>query len=212
MQHSKQVDVDHYEFERYMSKARWNSVWHQLDEVKKLNPNNVLEIGPGPGVFKSVATQFGLEVETLDVDVALKPDCVASVTSLPFENESFDVVCAFQMLEHLPYEVALNAFEEIVRVSRKGVVISLPDAKRLWTLRLPVPFYGPCDIFLPRPQVRKKHDFDGQHYWEINKLGYHLSRIIVDFSRFIQLAKTYRVFELPYHRFFVFHKHPTEEL
>jgi hypothetical protein len=58
-------------------------------------------------------------------------------------------------------------------------------------------------IFLP--QIRKPiHSFDGEHYWEIGKAGYPLKRIISDIERQgMEIIKTYRVFESPYHRFFV---------
>lgn len=119
MTYAKQVEKGHYEFNRYLSKQRWCSVWYQLDEVQKLQPNRVLEVGPGPGLFKTVAATFGISVETLDIDPDLKPDHVGSATAMPFSDGSYDVVCAFQMLEHLPYEAALQAFGEMARVSRR---------------------------------------------------------------------------------------------
>ena len=76
---NRQVDSGHYKFEKYVSKSRWASMWHQLDEVVKLGPENVLEIGPGPGLFKAVAACFGVNVETLDLDPDLNPDHVGSV-------------------------------------------------------------------------------------------------------------------------------------
>jgi SAM-dependent methyltransferase len=200
----KQVDKSHYEFTHYMSKARWCSVWHQLDEVIKLKPQRVLEIGPGPGVFKQMGRLFGIHVETLDIDPELNPDYVGSVTQLPFADNTFDVVCAFQMLEHLPYDVSLQAFKEMVRVSGRYVVISLPDAKTVWRYSLHVPKYGMYDVLLPRPRFKiPAHTFDGEHYWEINKQGYLLNKVIADFSQGISLLKTYQVHENPYHRFFV---------
>jgi SAM-dependent methyltransferase len=138
----------------YMNKCRWASVWHQLDEVIQLQPASVLEIGPGPGVFKHMATLFGISVETLDFDPDLKPDHVGSATALPFAEGSYDVVCAFQMLEHLPYSDAQQAFAEMRRVSRRHVVISLPDAKQVWRYSLHVPKFGSFDFLVPRPTFK----------------------------------------------------------
>src|SRR3546814_15484912 len=107
-----------------MEKGRWNSIWHQLDEIIRLQPRRVLEIGPGIGLFKRAAGLYGVPVETLDIDPELKPDHVASVTELPFADGEFDVVCAFQMLEHVPYDVSLAAFAERSeerRVGKEGV-------------------------------------------------------------------------------------------
>jgi len=43
----------------------------------------------------------GLQIETLDFDPDLKPDHVANATNLPFADDAFSVICAFQMLEHV---------------------------------------------------------------------------------------------------------------
>lgn len=203
----KQVDKAHYEFSRYVDKLRWASMWHQIDEIVKLKPEKVLEIGPGPGIFKATAIAVGLTVETLDIDPELQPDHVASVFEMPFEDGDFDVVCAFQMLEHLPYEASVQAFAEMVRVSRSHVVISLPDARPMWRYQIYVPKLGIYDYLVPRPQLNVPvHVFDGEHYWEINKRAYPLSRVIADFSKNARLVKTFRVPENPSHRFFVFER------
>jgi SAM-dependent methyltransferase len=202
----KQVDKEHYEFSRYVDRRRWASMWHQLDEVVRLKPEKVLEIGPGPGIFKATALAIGLVVETLDIDPELNPDHVASVFEMPFEDGAFDVVCAFQMLEHLPYEKSLEAFREMTRVARKGVVISLPDAKILWPLSVYVPKIGDVHLFIPRPTLfPRKHIFDGEHCWEINKRGFSLRKIVKEFDvPGWGLEKTFRGYGNPYHRFFIF--------
>ena len=203
----KQVDKSSYEFERYMSKARWISVWHQVNEVLRLKPESVLEIGPGPGLFKLIATQNGLHVETMDPDPELNPDHLGSATAIPLPDSSFDTVCAFQMLEHLPYESSLQAFGEMARISRNNIVLSLPDAEPVWRYVFHVPKLGILDWSVRRPFSRlKRHQFDGEHYWEINKKNYLLNRILSDFARIAKVKCTYRVAENPYHRFFVFEK------
>jgi SAM-dependent methyltransferase len=206
-EYDRQVDARHYAFGTYVAKDRWNSVWHQLDEIQRLAPRNVLEVGPGPGLFKAVAITLGISVETLDLDRDLAPDHVGSATAMPFGDRTYDVTCAFQMLEHLPYEAALKAFAELARVSRRHIVISLPDARRLWRYRFHLPKLGGRDVFLPRPQLRAPaHRFDGEHYWEINKRGYELDRVVADFNRSARLMRTYRVPENTYHRFFIFER------
>ncbi|WP_084154756.1 class I SAM-dependent methyltransferase [Polycyclovorans algicola] len=203
----KQVDKSHYDFERYIRKPRWASMWHQVAEVLAFEPSTVLEIGPGPGVFKALASRFGPRVETLDIDPDLKPDHVVPADEMPFEDNAFDVVCAFQMLEHVPYEKSLAIFAEMSRVSSKGLVISLPDAASRWPLAVHIPRIGLKWLSIPRPRLRPMvHNFDGEHYWEINKAGYPASKVAEDLlsAASVKLIKTFRVDENPYHRFFVF--------
>lgn len=204
---SPQVERSHYDFHRYVGKARWASLWHQLDEVLALAPREALELGPGPGVFKRVAGLFGVPVETLDLDPALQPDHVGSATALPFADGRYDLVCAFQMLEHLPYEQSLRAFEEMVRVARRHVVISLPDDRRYWRFSFHWPRRGNVDWLMPRPRLRPRPNrFDGEHYWEISQQGYSLEKVSADLAARCPLVKTYLVPELPNHRFFVFRR------
>jgi len=204
----KQVEKSHYEFSEYVQKHRWVSIYHQLDEVLKLNPSTVLEVGPGPGLFKLLAGHFGMTVETVDIDPELNPDYVASATELPFADNSYDCVCAFQMLEHLPYELFVQAFSEMVRVAKDSIVISLPDAKNAWTFSVQDTSFRRINIQIPKPTLRPlPHDFDGEHYWEINKRGYPLGKIIGDLTKNnVDIVTTYRVDECLYHRFFVLKK------
>lgn len=130
----KQVNKSHYNFSEYTDKRRWASIWHQVDEICKLSPNTVLEIGPGPGTLKHIMHSLGINVQTVDLDPDLSPDYVASVTQLPIQNCSFDLVCAFQVLEHLPFESSIIAFSEMVRVAKKYVLISLPDAQNRFSI------------------------------------------------------------------------------
>lgn len=198
----KQVDKSHYEFRSYMDKQRWASVWHQVDEIVSLAPEHVLEVGVGTGIFRSIIRGMGIEIDALDIDPELGPEHVGSVTSIPLPDRSYDVTCAFQVLEHLPYVDAMVGLRELARVASRAVVISLPDAKTLWRLEAHTPRLGVRSLLLPRPRLRPKpHIFTGEHYWEINSRESPLDAVMRDIESIGRVVHNYRVSENPYHRF-----------
>lgn len=201
----KQVDRTHYEFATYMDKQRWGSLWHQVDEILKVHPNTVLEVGKGTGILGPLLKHYGIYYQSADIDPELEPDYVTSVNDLPFKDNTFDVACCFQVLEHIPYSSFHQSVTELLRVAKKQVVISLPDAKSLWQYSIHVPTKGKIRFDIPRPQFcLPKHVFNGEHYWEINKEGYPLEDVIRLMEKCGCIVnKSYRVIEHPYHHFFV---------
>jgi hypothetical protein len=205
----KQVKKDHYKFNTYITRERWLSIWYQINELMSLMPENVLEVGPGPGLFKDSCARFGVNIYTLDIDPELCPDIIGSAISIPIKNKAYDVVCAFQMIEHLPYEMSLKAFSEMSRVARSYILISLPDSKITWRYCFHIPFFGVRQFSFARPSLGSNvHKFDGEHYWELNKKGYLLPDVVYDMCRYgeVTLVKSFQVPEYSYHRFLLFKK------
>ncbi|MFC1791127.1 methyltransferase domain-containing protein [Gemmatimonadota bacterium] len=200
-----QVDSSHYSYASYEVKSRFASYWHQIDEILRLNPQNTLEVGVGSSFVSTYLKSLGLKVATYDIDPALAPDVVGSVETLPFQDAAFDVVAAFQVLEHLPFERLPGILREFSRVSRSHLVLSLPDRRRF--ARFLVDFYPLVrkEISFPIPQLHpKEHRFDGEHFWELGKKGYPISALEASFSDSgWVLSREYRVPEKPFHHFFV---------
>jgi len=202
------VEKIHYFSSIYNTKERFISYWHQIHELCELNPGSILEIGMGNGLVANYLKQRGFNVTTMDIDQLLNPDCMGSVLEIPFLKESFEPVSCFEVLEHLPYENFPTALHEIHLVTKKHVVLSLPDCTRAYRFDVQIPKLGEVKFLIPLPSLKAPvHTFNGEHYWEIGKAGYPLSRILNDIQRagFV-IAKTYRVFEHPYHRFFILKK------
>lgn len=91
------------------------------------------DIGCGNGVFAWLMQQQRAEVDVLSVDrseAALQhvktKKIAAEITALPFEDKTFDCVTCFEVLEHIPYPVYDTVLNELTRVSKKHVVISVP--------------------------------------------------------------------------------------
>lgn len=204
---SKQVDRDHYAFEKYMSLRRWSSVWHQQNEVMRLKPKKVLEVGPGLGVFKACLSCYGVYVQTLDVDEELRPDIVGAANSVPLPDRAVDVACAFQVLEHMPFEKSLEAMAELARVAERGVVISLPNAKKRWPYSFYLPKIGDVSLLVAPPLQRQKgYVSGGEHYWEIGWKGYGEEFVRKSFEKAsgLNCTRNLRNRANPYHHFFVF--------
>lgn len=170
-----------YKEASYDSWKRYSSYFYQFDTVTKLEPCNILEIGVGSNFLNERLRNFGYDVTTCDIDAALQPDVVGDIRDLPFEDNSFDCVTCFEVLEHIPFESFRNSLEELHRVSRKHVVFSIPYI----TFNIYAYFQ-----LLPRTRSKfffwrvferssKVHEFDGHHYWEMGKKNYSRTMIQV---------------------------------
>jgi ubiquinone/menaquinone biosynthesis C-methylase UbiE len=202
------VDPMKYRRRQYVYKERFISFWHQIDEILRLEPVHLLEIGVGNKLVSSYLKDVGVNVTTLDIDLRLDPLVVGTVDKLPFINESFDAVACFQVLEHISFEQLPLTLAEFHRIARKDVVISLPDVERAYPFHIHVPRLGEFKRIITIPRLRKlNHQFDGEHFWEIGKRQYPLSLIQKQMEDAgFRIANTYRVFENLYHRFFLLEK------
>lgn len=198
----------HYEAP-YVRGPRLFSYAHQMNAVLDFEPRTVLEIGPGPGMVTAALRSVGVGVTTVDVQDDLEPDVVASVTDLPFDDGTFDVSMCCQVLEHLPFDEFEPALRELGRVSRAGVVISLPDSTPHYEVRVHVPRLR--DIFWTGTRQRYRGDdykrdrlrLDG-HYWEIGYPETTLDEVTRSFKAAgVPARKTWRFVDNEYHRFFV---------
>lgn len=199
-----QVHPSHYR-KNYDHRRRFVSYFNQLNIIRRANAEKVLEVGIGSGFISRYLREQNVNLHTVDFDERLEPDTVASVTNLPFPDASFDTVCCFETLEHLPWESFSKAAAELTRVSSRKVLVSLPDVTPFFRIRLgyrfDVPVVNWCkDYSLP---FAPEHEFDGQHYWEIGKKGFPKRKIIKALEvAGLRVKFAYRDYEDPFHRFF----------
>jgi hypothetical protein len=100
--------------------------------------DRLLEIGIGNGSLTDALRRRRLNVVTADFDQALRPDVVADVRALPFEDDSFAGVLAFEVLEHLPWDDLPKALSELRRVAPWSVV-SVPNVGPALSIRAELP-------------------------------------------------------------------------
>ena len=168
-----------------------------------LGPESVLEVGHGDGVLGHYLREnVHIEYKSLDIAEDLAPDILGSVEDIPLPDDSFDIVCAFEVLEHMPFEQFARNVSEMKRVARKYVVISVPHFGPMLRLAFKVPFFPYIDLSYKIPFPRK-HVFNGQHYWEVGKRGYPTKRVTSELKKFGTLVKHFVPNDAPYHHFFI---------
>lgn len=203
---------NHYFTLDYLSHSRWNSFWYQIKETLESSPASVLEVGKGSGLLTFVLTELGVSVTTIDPDKRLAPHKVGDVRKLPFKDSSFDTVTCFQVLEHIPFADVPKAISELARVSKKNVIISIPEPYNSFiamSLKL-IPFLRKT-TFVRKitlfPSLLKKLPKGGTHHWELNRPGFSESSLKTIFLKnSLSITKTFCPEENLYHRFYVLSK------
>ena len=113
---------------------------HYVELVIRYAPprSKILDLGCGNGISARLLNQADFDVVGTDISSLFLEEAqnwenpslryqVCDVMELPFESESFNVICSNELVEHLPdVETALN---EMIRVVSKGgrIVISGPN-------------------------------------------------------------------------------------
>ncbi len=178
-----QVKATHYFSSKYDDVQRFISYFKQIEMAKSLAPENILEVGSGNMTVANYLRQSGIALHTCDFDKNLNPDFLADVRDLPFEDNSYSLVMACEILEHLPWSDFDKALSEIARVARDYVIISIPysSANFEFVFEFPLikrffkrPFFN---ISASIPYFFRAAKFDGQHYWEMGRRGFSRTKI-----------------------------------
>lgn len=173
-----QVSSELYRSAKYLTKDRWLNYWYQLEWIRRCTPATILEIGKGSGLLQEVLQRLGMRVDTVDIDPALQPTFVASVTDVPAENEAYDLVLCAEVLEHIPFHDVPRALQELHRVSRRWMLITVPHSGYVFSGILKLPLLSWIYIGWKLPHFWNRHAFQGEHYWELGKRSWSRRRFV----------------------------------
>lgn len=91
--------------------------------IEKLHPNTLLDVGCGKGEFVEWCNKRG--IKAVGLDFASGYGIPGDVLNMPFPDKSFDVVTAFDVLEHLKPEELAVALAELKRVTNGPIIVSV---------------------------------------------------------------------------------------
>ena len=104
--------------------------------VETSNVKKILEVGCGEGyIIKHLREKFNVNIigmdisnDILEIARSMNPNLkffLGDIYKLGFKDDSFDMVLILEVLEHLKYPN--RALEEIKRVSKEYVIVSVPN-------------------------------------------------------------------------------------
>jgi len=97
----------------------------------------IIDIGCGDGAITNALSESypvvggDISQEGLKNLSAKAQPTVSSTDYLPFKDECADLVLSSELLEHLPEDVFVKAIPEIKRISRKYILITVPNNEKL---------------------------------------------------------------------------------
>ncbi len=181
---------------KFLSKEHSESYLCQMQTIRSLHDiQNILEVGPGEGFCARNLRELGYQYDTLDFEDAHETTIKADFRSLDPSTipQRYDLTCAFQVLEHFPYDEFTKHLGSLSELSNKYVFISLPYSCRGFSISLNLhsgqrmgqtrrfDFYIRTN--LPNRKVRPefKEEFPwAVHYWEIGRKGFGLNKVLGD--------------------------------
>lgn len=86
-----------------------------------------LDVGANVAPYADFSRAMGLRSVRCDVKSYTDDTIVGMLPSLPFKDKAFDIVTCFEVLEHM--REPKRSIEELCRVSKKVIIISVPEEK-----------------------------------------------------------------------------------
>jgi SAM-dependent methyltransferase len=130
---------------RYEVSEMWGKKYHENDaqraravcEAVPDDVRTVLEVGCGDGLVTRALKKAGHDPVVTDLSrsalayVTDLPAVQSTIEHLPFVSAQFDLVCASEVLEHIPEEMYSRVLAEISRVCARYVLVSVPYNENL---------------------------------------------------------------------------------
>ena len=98
---------------------------------------SILDLGSGDGLIFNVLNNNGYNLFAFDISISAlqkiesKNVIQGTANQLPFASNTFDLISACEVLEHIPGGLFKSVLNEIERVSRKYILITVPYRENL---------------------------------------------------------------------------------
>jgi ubiquinone/menaquinone biosynthesis C-methylase UbiE len=128
----------------YEDEERWRKftlskyLQEKIDTIKSIIPGDtktIIDIGCGNGL---ITNQLKNQFSIIGVDRSLSalkfvkvPKILGSIDALPIQNTCIDLIICSEVLEHLPISVFRMGINELDRITKKYVLVTVPNQEFL---------------------------------------------------------------------------------
>ena len=154
------------------SRMLWNFYWTQqkiMEPYVRKDPA-LVEMGVGSGFCSNYLKSRGYDIQTIDIDADKNPDVVCDATNWEPEKK-YNGFLAFQVFEHMPFEVFEKTIKNISKSEIEYLYISVPYNKMSKKIIFRGNFYlaklGDFDLDIRWPFWGKAAISNKSHLWEL---------------------------------------------
>jgi hypothetical protein len=200
-----QCEASKYYEAGYLTPQRFSSIGFQYRACLSFDALTYIDIGSGNNILAYILSKNRKRVFTIDHNPGIKAEIVSLLPYLPIADKAVDVSLCFQVLEHLPFSLFETSLREMKRVSRRGLIISLPEQANYVPKKVSLKrkiknllgFQKRCNDYPPGSR-------DKEHFWELG--------IDLEYSTIIDIASHNGLYLMEhfvnpyftYHHFFLF--------
>lgn len=143
---------EYYENESLWTEERFLNNDQELNRFKNIHSlipaatNSILDVGCGNGAFLKYLEDNGPNIkkagfersQTAIANKVCKSEIITgSSDRIDYPDNSFDVVLALEVIEHLPFRIYESTIKELQRIASKHIIISVPYRERQRLIKCP---------------------------------------------------------------------------
>ncbi len=160
----------------------WRLYWYQQKLLEKRIASNerIAEIGVGSMFTYNYLKSKGFNISSIDIDENKNPDVVANIVECNKSKLNYDVILAFNIFEHIPYNEFISVIKKLKTTNVKKIFICVPiNRKIIFECKIRLGRFIEKDLIITWP---KNEITTPTHHWELRYKMYLTQKLIYTFQ------------------------------